>query len=71
MPYLWAVEVDYVQVLRRAELEFVNGLIEKIGKEELPEITAWRRAHDLADGVPNESVWQQVLGEMPREVESG
>ena len=46
MPYLWSVEVDYVQVLRRAERDFVSGLLDKIRKEDLPEIAAWRHAHE-------------------------
>jgi len=70
MPYLWSVEVDYVQVLRRAEREFVNGLIEKIRTEGLPEIAAWRRAHELADGTPTDSDWERVLGELPPKLRS-
>ncbi len=67
MPYLWSVEVDYVQVLRRAERDFVSGLLDKIRKEDLPEIAAWRHAHEAAEGdVPNEADWEKALGELPR-----
>jgi DNA-binding PadR family transcriptional regulator len=57
MPYLWLVEADYVQVMRRAERDFVANLLEKIKKSEFPEVGAWRRAHELADGVPGEADW--------------
>jgi DNA-binding PadR family transcriptional regulator len=63
MPYLWLVEADYKQVLARAERDFVLGLIEKIRKGELPEVGVWRRAHELADGVPSEPDWEQALKE--------
>jgi DNA-binding PadR family transcriptional regulator len=63
MPYLWSIEVDYAQTMRRAELEFVTGALEKIKKEELPEFKVWRRAHELADGVPNESDWTVAFQE--------
>ncbi|HEX6351671.1 PadR family transcriptional regulator [Actinophytocola sp.] len=63
MPYLWLVEADYKLVLARAEREFVLRLIEKIRKGELLEVAAWRRAHELADGVPGEGEWEQALGE--------
>ncbi|MFL6127149.1 PadR family transcriptional regulator [Actinophytocola sp.] len=63
MPYLWSIEVDYVQVLRRAERDFVNTTIERLKKAELPEIRAWRRAHELADGVPGEAEWEGAAQE--------
>jgi DNA-binding PadR family transcriptional regulator len=63
MPYLWLVEADYVHVLRKAERDFVAGLVEKIKKAEFPEVVAWRRAHEVADGVPGEAAWEQALRE--------
>lgn len=65
MPYLWTIEVDYVQTLRRAEREFVQTTIDRLTKAELPEIQAWRRAHELADGVPSESDWDRAVRELP------
>jgi DNA-binding PadR family transcriptional regulator len=66
MPYLWSVEVDYVQVLRRAERGFVNDLVEKIRKEDLPDMTLWRRAHEEAAGdVPNEHDWRRAAADLP------
>ena len=56
-PTCGSIEVDYVQTLRRAEREFVVSTIERLTKAELPEIEAWRRAHELADGVPSEADW--------------
>jgi len=67
MPYLWTVEVDYVQVLRRAERGFVADLLEKITKEKLPDIAVWRRAHESADGdTPTELDWEKASEAMPR-----
>jgi hypothetical protein len=63
MPYLWVIEVDYAQTVRRAEREFVVSTIERLKKAELPEIRAWRRAHELADGVPGEPEWEHALHE--------
>lgn len=63
MPYLWSIEVDYIQVLRRAERDFVIATLEKIKKAELPEIGVWRRAHEIADGVPNEGEWMKAVEE--------
>jgi DNA-binding PadR family transcriptional regulator len=65
MPFLWSIEVDYQQVLRRAERDFVQSTIDRIRKGDLPEITVWRRAHELADGVPSEPDWEQAVRELP------
>jgi DNA-binding PadR family transcriptional regulator len=65
MPYLWTIEVDYMQALRRAERDFVQVTIDRLTKEELPEIRAWRRAHELADGVPSEAEWTRAVSELP------
>jgi DNA-binding PadR family transcriptional regulator len=64
MPYLWAIEADYAQVLRRAERDFVNDTIERLKKAELPEIKAWKIAHEIADGVPGEADWTHALREL-------
>lgn len=64
MSYLWMIEVDYVQALRRAEREFVASTIERLKKAELPEVQAWRRAHETADGVPGEADWERAVQEL-------
>jgi len=64
LSYLWLIEADYAQVMRRAERDFVIATIERIKKGE-SEIEAWRRAHELADGVPNEADWGQAIRELP------
>lgn len=63
MPYLWIIEADYAQTLRRAEREFVTSTIERLKKAEEPEIQAWQRAHEHADGVPGEPEWERALHE--------
>jgi hypothetical protein len=65
MPYLWTIEVDYTQALRRAERDFVHATIERLTKGELPEMQAWRRAHEMADGVPSEAGWEAAVREPP------
>lgn len=65
MPYLWTIEVDYMQTLRRAERDFVDATIERLTKGALPEVQAWRRAHELADGVPSEANWEAAVRELP------
>jgi DNA-binding PadR family transcriptional regulator len=60
-PYLWAIEADYAQVLRRAERDFVDTTIETLKKADLPELQAWRRVHESAEGFPNETDWTKAL----------
>jgi DNA-binding PadR family transcriptional regulator len=62
-PYLWAIEGDYAQVLRRAERDFVAATIERLKKAEDPEVQAWRQAHESADGVPGEHDWERAFKE--------
>lgn len=66
MPYLWSVEADYEQTMRRAELAFVDKLLNMITKEELPEIGAWRFAHEQSDGVPNDADWEKAFQLLPK-----
>lgn len=42
MPRLFALESEYVQVLRRAELDYVEGLVKDIESGELTGIDQWR-----------------------------
>ena len=65
MPYLWTIEVEYTQALLRAERDFVQATMDQLTKDDLPEIQAWRRAHELADGVPSEADWDRAVRELP------
>ncbi len=63
MPYLWAIEADYVQVLRRAELKFVQELIDKIKDGSLDGVDVWRHAHE-GGGLPAESDWERAVAHL-------
>jgi DNA-binding PadR family transcriptional regulator len=63
MPYLWAIEADYVQALRRAELAFVEDLIRKIRDGSLDGVDVWRHAHQ-SGGLPAESDWEQAVRQL-------
>ncbi|OLF16762.1 PadR family transcriptional regulator [Actinophytocola xanthii] len=60
MPYLWVVEADYVQALRRAELAFVDDLIARIKDGSLEGVEVWRHAHE-SGGLPAESDWEEAV----------
>jgi len=63
MPYLWAIEADYVQVLRKAELTFVEELIDKIKDGSLDGVDVWRHAHE-GGGLPAESDWERAVARL-------
>jgi DNA-binding PadR family transcriptional regulator len=63
MPYLFAVESDYVRALRRAEREFVAGLIDKIASGELEGVDIWRQAHESGD-LPSEDDWKTAMSHL-------
>lgn len=63
MPELWSIEADYLQALRRAELVFVERLIEKIKTGTLGGLDVWRHAHD-GGGLPAESDWERALAHL-------
>jgi DNA-binding PadR family transcriptional regulator len=63
MSYLWAIEAHYQLALRRAERDFVDDVIQKVKKGDLSAIKAWRRAHEIAEGVPGETEWEQAVRE--------
>jgi DNA-binding PadR family transcriptional regulator len=65
MPYLWAVEADYVLALHKAELAFVDGLLAKIRDGSLEGIDVWRHAHE-SGGLPAESDWEQAVARLRR-----
>ncbi len=64
MPYLWAIEGDYVLRLREAELRFVDELIEKIDGGTLDSIDVWRRAHEGGE-LPTYEDWTRAAGTKP------
>jgi DNA-binding PadR family transcriptional regulator len=63
MPYLFAVESDYVRALRRAEREFVAGLVDKIASGELEGVDIWRQAHEGGD-LPSEDDWKSAMSHL-------
>jgi DNA-binding PadR family transcriptional regulator len=62
MPYLWAIEADYALQLRRAELRFVEELLDKINGNTLDGLSAWRKAHE-GGGFPSEDDWENAFKE--------
>ncbi len=67
MPYLWAIESDYVRALRRAEREFVRALAEKLRDGTLEGLDIWRRAHEGGE-LPTEQDWERAVGRQLRSV---
>ncbi len=63
MPYLWAIEADYAVVLRRAERDFVRGLVDSIRKGTLEGVDVWRRAHDGGE-LPTEDDWKRASAQL-------
>jgi hypothetical protein len=63
MPYLFVIELDYVQALRKAELAFVDLLIERIKDATLPGVDVWRRAHETGE-MPTEADWRRAEVEL-------
>lgn len=59
MPYLWAIEGDYVLALREAEARFVDNLIVKISDGSLDGVEVWRRAHEGGE-LPSEDDWNRA-----------
>lgn len=59
MPYLFAIEADYLLALRRAELEFVDRLIRQIRDGSLDGVDVWRRAFETGE-MPTEADWKRA-----------
>ncbi|MEV0588003.1 PadR family transcriptional regulator [Nonomuraea sp. NPDC050310] len=56
LPRLLMIEAEYVVVLRRAELEWVGGLVEEIRGGSLDGLEMWREWHRrIGDGLPMEA----------------
>jgi DNA-binding PadR family transcriptional regulator len=65
MPYLWAVELDYVLKLREAEAAFVDRLMDKINDGTLDGVDVWRRAHESGD-LPSAQDWERADSRLRR-----
>ncbi|MCT2586967.1 PadR family transcriptional regulator [Actinophytocola gossypii] len=63
MPYLFAIEADYVKVLREAELRFVEQTIERIENGTLEGVDVWRHAHEQGD-MPVEADWERAVAHL-------
>lgn len=61
LPYLFAIEADYIQQLRRAELAFIERLVGQIEDGTLEGVDVWRRAHETGE-IPSEAVWKDAVG---------
>ena len=64
MPYLWAIEGDYLLTLREAEVGFVDNLIKKINDGTLDGVEVWRRAHGSGE-LPTEEDWKRAVMTTP------
>jgi DNA-binding PadR family transcriptional regulator len=58
-PYLFVIELDYLQEIRRAELAFVDRLVAGIRDGSLEGVDLWRRAHETGD-LPTEQDWREA-----------
>jgi DNA-binding PadR family transcriptional regulator len=65
MPYLWAIEGDYLLTLREAESGFVDRLIKKINDGTLDGVEVWRRAHESGE-LPTEEDWKRAVTSEPK-----
>jgi DNA-binding PadR family transcriptional regulator len=65
MPYLWAIEGDYLLTLREAESKFVDSLIKKIDDGTLDGVEVWRRAHESGE-LPTEEDWKRAVTSAPK-----
>jgi len=59
LPGLFAIEDEYLVAIRRAELEFVQRLIRRIGDGSLDGVDVWRRAHETGE-MPTEADWKRA-----------
>ncbi|HEV2780064.1 MAG TPA: PadR family transcriptional regulator [Actinophytocola sp.] len=64
LPYMFAIEADYVVELRRAELAFVERLITQISDGTFEGVDVWRRAHETGE-LPTAEDWQRALKRHP------
>jgi DNA-binding PadR family transcriptional regulator len=67
VPRLFLIESEYHLALRRAEAEWVRGLIKEFTDGTFPRIEAWQRYHDTGE-VPEDIL---ALAEQKREEDAG
>lgn len=60
LPYLWAIEADFLVRLREAEYDFVDDLIKKIENGTLEGIDFWRRVHKTGE-LPTHEDWERAV----------
>lgn len=58
-PYLFVIELDYLQEIRRAELAFVDRLVAGIRDGSLEGVDVWRRVHETGE-LPTEQDWREA-----------
>lgn len=58
-PYLFVIELDYLQEIRRAELAFVDRLVAGIRDGSLEGVDVWRRVHETGE-LPTEQDWKEA-----------
>jgi DNA-binding PadR family transcriptional regulator len=59
LPYLFVIELDYLQEIRRAELAFVDRLVAGIRDSSFEGVDVWRRAHETGE-LPTEQDWKEA-----------
>jgi DNA-binding PadR family transcriptional regulator len=66
LPRLFLIEAEYYQALRRAEEEWVRGLLKELTDGTFPGLDAWRRFHATGE-IPEELVdlFEQQGGDKP------
>ncbi|MFL6141629.1 MAG: PadR family transcriptional regulator [Labedaea sp.] len=59
LPYLMAIEADYVLALREAEAKFIDRLIAAIQDGTLDGLSVWRQAHETGE-LPTAADWERA-----------
>jgi DNA-binding PadR family transcriptional regulator len=73
LPRLFLIEAEYHLALRRAEAEWVRGLLKELTEGTFPRLDAWRRYHETGE-FPQELVPQggdQTTGGLPKTTPPG
>ena len=67
IPRLFLIEAEYYQALRRAEEEWVRGLLKEFTDGTFPDLDAWRRFHATGE-VPEDlaALFEQQGGDKPK-----
>jgi DNA-binding PadR family transcriptional regulator len=65
LPYLWAIENDYLLRLHEAELRFIDELLERIDGGTLDSLEVWRAAHEGGE-LPTAEDWTRAASQAPK-----